>query len=878
MSRIAKKTNRFGIPPLSIMTMLLLFGYMSAEASTELNLAPNCSLATASPSEIWPPNNRFRNITINGVIDPEGQGLTIASECVLQSDPVKWWKWYRGRYDASGLSTDTPAVRAKKASWYFDWVSWRWIRPGDRKYAIVFSATDGEGAMCRGKVEVDILRRKPRAQNNYFSRYVKYKKTNVPRYLSVPGGVNCDAAPINNPPIIISQPIIDSQVNVPYEYIVKGHDPDQNTLQFSLVTGPSGMSIDSVSGLLQWTPTLEQEGVQNVTVQVQDTGALMAEQTYTITAVAPVDELSARIVANPSSGLSPLAVRFSPDVNNNNIVISNYAWDFDGDGTTDRSDTFGAPQNYTYTGNPGDQFEATLIVTPVEGEPLVATQTISINNEAPVVNVVVNVNNGHAPLSVNFTVTASDPQGIQTISIDSNGDGTVDEVQQGAGVTSSTWTFTATYQNEGSYVATVRVNDVIGDETVIVNNAITVDVNNPSDPIITFLATPQVGNTPLGVSFIATAELFDGSSVTQWRWDTDGDGVFETEGGNTASDTLSFTYTGVDYYYPVVEVTTDSNRTAKASLAIEARSSAVPSLSIPNSSDTINSDAGQEATFTVSLPFDTELSVWIEDANGERVDTVQAATLTTAGIHNLLWDGQNTSNEVVAEGDYYVVLGYTTYGSLKEVDLRTSTGGTLTYYRRTTANPRTFNRLKEPLRIDYGVDDPAQVSFFWQISFGARLMTLIEHERMGRGQYSLYWNADYPSGEKVPDNLTTLMPGILRYSLPNNVIFVKENPRIESFTLRSTVLTDPRREPIGLNVRLSKPSSVEMIVADMDRGVNVATRVFNSVAVGEHTLEWDGKNNEGQFLAPSDYRIGVRSVDSTGKRSLFWYRTQRIDY
>ena len=855
-----------------------------------LNLAPDCSQATATPNLIIPPDNRMVPIQINGVIDPENLPVTIEAQCIMQDEPVEYWRWYNifkdddekdddekdddvplGRYDAAGLTTAIPYVRARTRDEYYLWSEFKEIESEGRVYDIIFKATDSDGAMCSGKVAVKV----PEEVDDDESP--EPVLDNVYRFPSVPDGVNCDALPINNPPIIYSTAITDAKVGELYQYTVTGHDPDRDVLQYGLTSSTLGMSINAQTGLIDWTPVVEQVGVHSVVILVTDSGGLTATQTFDVTVEPAADVLSATIVANPTSGISPLTVRFSSDVTNNNIVINRYSWDFTSDGIVDVSDTFGAPRSYTYTGNPGDSFTATLTVTPASGDPLIATKIITINNEPPVVSVTASATNGQAPLIVSFTVTGQDPQGITDVSIDYEGDGIFDDTIALNNVLSFSQVFQTTYATEGNFLAVVKVTDAFGAETLVSNNSINVDVNNPLDPVIVLSATPTNGNAPLTSNFTATATIFDGSIISQWRWDLDGDGSFETQGGIAATDTVSFVYNGVNNYYPVAEVVTDSGRTAKASLRIQTQSSALPTLSIPNSSDTINSDAVGQATINVTLPYETMLEVWIENAGGGRVSTLQAPQLTPAGSVVFLWDGTNSQGGTVSEADYYVVLGYTKYGIQRELDLRGTTGGELSYYRRTTANPRKFNRLKQPLRIDYGVDDPAEISFFWQISFGAKLMTLMERERMGRGQYSLYWNGEYPSGAKVPSNIN-LMPGIVRYRLPNNVIFVKENPRIENFTLKSTVIVDPRREPIQLNLTISKVSTIELVVSDMDKGVDVATRVYPDTNIGAQTLFWDGKNNADQYLAPGDYRIGIRSVDSSGNRSLYWYRTQRIDY
>jgi PKD repeat protein len=838
-----------------------------AEAQ-DLNRTPDCSQAVAVPDRLWPPNYKYAAIHITGVSDPDNDAVTITTSCIVQDEPVNWiadsFTWQDERVnrivdrftwqDGKGLGTDSPKVRAERS----------WFRDG-RVYHIVFQASDSEGAVCSGQVAVSVPRRKRRSAIDSGHRYPSLK-----------GGENCDALPLNNPPIIYSQPVADAMVGSDYSYDVDGHDPDADQLLYSLVNAPQGMSIDQQSGLIKWTPGVEQEGDHSVEVKVTDSGGMQASQLYELFVERLPDQLSVRIIANPVSGTSPLKVRFSPDVQNNNLVITKYQWDFNGDGQSDLSDTFGAPKSYTYSGAPGDEFTANLTIFPAGVDPVTVSRKITITNQPPTVQVSANMTNGHAPLSVLFTVTAQDPQGIGEVSIDFDGDGRFDEVQPGG--SASSWQFHTVYLEEGRFVAQVMVTDVNGAETFVANHAITVDVNNPLDPVVQLTVVPDSGDAPLAVTLTAAAVIYDGSTLTQWAWDLDGDGEFETRGGADDSDSILTIYHGVGSYYPVVEVTTSSGRTARASLIIRTSSTTLPSIVIPDSSDTINVDASEVASINVNLPFETDLELWIEDADGSRVKTLFAEQKRSAGTFEFSWDGSNEQGAVAPAGDYYAVLGYTANARKQEIDLRTSTGGQLTYYRRTKNNPRTFDRLESPLIIDYEVHNPAEVTFFWQISWGQRLMTLLEHYRMGRGHYSLMWNGEYPGGEKVPDSMRKLLPGIVRYNLPENVIFVKHNPSIDAYRLSSTIVADPRREPIGIDITLSKPGRVEMVVADMKIGSRVATRLYADLPAGINNLSWDGRNNDDQFLAPGDYRIGVRSVDEQGSRSLYLYRTLRLQY
>lgn len=87
-------------------------------------------------------------------------------------------------------------------------------------------------------------------------------------------------AEVNNAPVITSTPVTSATKNQVYTYDVNATDSDGDTLVYSLTTTPSGMSINSSTGLITWTPTAA--GAYNVTVEVSD-GALFATQSYTIT-------------------------------------------------------------------------------------------------------------------------------------------------------------------------------------------------------------------------------------------------------------------------------------------------------------------------------------------------------------------------------------------------------------------------------------------------------------------------------------------------------------------------------------------------------------------------------------------------------------------
>ncbi len=83
--------------------------------------------------------------------------------------------------------------------------------------------------------------------------------------------VHITVTPVNDSPVIKSKPVTTTRVWGTYNYEVKAVDPDPgDTLTYSLVTEPEGMTIDSSTGMISWKPTSAQTGTYDVEVKVHD--------------------------------------------------------------------------------------------------------------------------------------------------------------------------------------------------------------------------------------------------------------------------------------------------------------------------------------------------------------------------------------------------------------------------------------------------------------------------------------------------------------------------------------------------------------------------------------------------------------------------------
>jgi hypothetical protein len=103
----------------------------------------------------------------------------------------------------------------------------------------------------------------------------------------------------NLPPKIQSQSPTMASPGLPYEYVVRASDPDGDSLTYQLLKAPMGMSIDPLTGRIEWTPGTGDIGSQSVTVQATDPFDSTDQQAYSITVQSGVDNSLPQLLGHP---------------------------------------------------------------------------------------------------------------------------------------------------------------------------------------------------------------------------------------------------------------------------------------------------------------------------------------------------------------------------------------------------------------------------------------------------------------------------------------------------------------------------------------------------------------------------------------------------
>ena len=113
---------------------------------------PTCVGATASPNLLWPPNHKFRLVTVTVPEGGEGKDPNVTTILsVTQDEPVNDRGDGNTAPDArrgprpSDVHQDTVYLRAERSG-----------RGDGRVYRITFQSKEGSGAQCTGSVTVGV--------------------------------------------------------------------------------------------------------------------------------------------------------------------------------------------------------------------------------------------------------------------------------------------------------------------------------------------------------------------------------------------------------------------------------------------------------------------------------------------------------------------------------------------------------------------------------------------------------------------------------------------------------------------------------------------------------------------------------------------------
>ena len=158
-------------------------------------------------------------------------------------------------------------------------------------------------------------------------------------------------------------------------YTFDADSPDEGQVTYALSNAPTGMTIDAQSGVVSWTPTLEQVAPQQFEIQVVDSAGNVSDQPVNVTVLGEVPAypetyqgiedtvltiaVGNGVLANDGdSGSGPLTASLI-----SNAAHGTVAFAADGSFTYTPDANFSGQDTFTYQATDGDKLSNVAIVT-----------------------------------------------------------------------------------------------------------------------------------------------------------------------------------------------------------------------------------------------------------------------------------------------------------------------------------------------------------------------------------------------------------------------------------------------------------------------------------------------------------------------------------
>lgn len=449
--------------------------------------------------------------------------------------------------------------------------------------------------------------------------------------------VNVTVAAVNDAAVFTSTPVTTATEGEAYVYFATASDVEGDTLNFSLPVKPVGMSINSTTGEMTWTPANGVESA-NVTVRVND-GTTDTNQSFSIV-VTPVNNapvVTSSPVTTATEGQAYSYLVMADDMDSEVLTFS----------------LTSAPEGMSIddeTGaiswTPANGVESASVTVEVSDGELSDSQTFTVSVSA--------VNDAPAIDQGDSTALTTDEDASQTLALTATD---IDGDSLSWSVTSGAANGEASVDSAG-LVTYVPAADFNGSDTFTVQ----VSDSELTDSILINVSVSPVNDAPVvaegdAVS-ITTAEDTQ-KSLTLNATDVDGDSLSWSIAAPAASGSaavsagvVSYTpaagYNGSDSFTVAVTDGTDTV-TVQVNVTVTAENDA-PVIDQASASISTSEDTQGSVTLSASDPEGTSLNWTISSAAANGVANVSASGVVTYDPA-LNFNGSDSFTVMVSDGD-----------------------------------------------------------------------------------------------------------------------------------------------------------------------------------------------------------------------------------
>ncbi|MCR2821430.1 S8 family serine peptidase [Lederbergia panacisoli] len=316
---------------------------------------------------------------------------------------------------------------------------------------------------------------------------------------------------------------------------------------------------------------------------------------------------------------------------------------------------------------------------------------------------------------------------------------------------------------------------------------------------------------------------------------------------------------GWDYYYGYGRV--------DAYKALQKTPAPISSIKL-NTNFTV--DSKKKNTISFSVHKGAKLSLYIQDSKGKTVKTLVKSKVWNKTKVSTSWDGKLASGIYAPSGKYKVVAklsnGKKTVSKTKEIKITNKIKITVKMNSSASFSPKV-----KKLSLSYNLNKPGKVTAKIYDNKNKLVKTLVNNKSTSVGNKKLTWDGKNSKGKLVKDGTYKLVVSAIdsgKVKSKNSTMSIKVDtvkPTAKISLSSSTYKLDGKSKSVSKVTVKEKVSMTAYVVTE--KGSKIKKLTSNkSYNKGTITLNWNGKNDKGNYVAEGKYYILVEVKDAVGNK------------
>jgi flagellar hook assembly protein FlgD len=289
----------------------------------------------------------------------------------------------------------------------------------------------------------------------------------------------------------------------------------------------------------------------------------------------------------------------------------------------------------------------------------------------------------------------------------------------------------------------------------------------------------------------------------------------------------------------------------------------------------IDSVAGGSVTYTSTVPFSLHETILLKNAAGQVVRTLVNAD-RAAGTYTDAWNGRTSSNGLLPDGVYFYVATAATGQSNMTWDQTGEQLGTgyNQYFRPAPGAWDPFNNSR--LIYDYTTGAPGLTSIIFTTTAEDHIYSTCDPTRIcpvlrkyeESGAHSFRWSGVDQTGAFRGDEIKrSIAVNEQQYWTKNAVILYGTKPTITNLRVTPAVYgpaVGTQSITLDLTTYQNQSASVSVSFLNQSSLSTLRTVTAANQVPGPVTIPWDGRADNGMWIAPGFYTITVAVTDPIG--------------